>query len=99
MRSGIIPWIAPEGTRTRTGEMQPFKKGGFILAIQTEATIIPMGIRGSDKILPPDTWAFHANQKVEIHIGEPVNPKDYANAQELMAAVEKKVKDLVTSPL
>ena len=99
MRSGIIPWIAPEGTRTRTGEIQPFKKGGFVLAIQTEAVIIPMGIRGSGKILPPDTWDFHTKQKVEMHIGEPVDPKDYANAQELMTAVENKIKNLVNNPL
>lgn len=97
MRSGIIPWIAPEGTRTRTGEIQPFKKGGFVLASQTEAIIIPMGIRGSGKILPPDTWDFHTGQKVEIHIGEPVDSKDYVHIQELMAAVENKIKNLAAS--
>lgn len=95
IRSGIIPWIAPEGTRTRTGEMQSFKKGGFVLALQTESIIIPVGIRGSGKILPPDTWDFHLGQKVEIHIGEPINPKDYINVQKMMIAVENKIKSLI----
>ena len=99
MKSGIIPWIAPEGTRTRTGVMQAFKKGGFVLATQTDAIIIPVGIRGSGAILPPDTWDFHLGQKVEIHIGEPINSKDYGNVQELMAKVEEEIKKLAADTL
>lgn len=53
MQSGIIPWIAPEGTRSRHGGLNPFKKGGFMLALQTQATIIPVGIRGAGQVLPP----------------------------------------------
>lgn len=95
MQSGIILWIAPEGTRSRTGELQPFKKGGFVLAWQTTATIIPVGIRGSNKILPPDTWDFYLNEEVEVHVGVPINSKDYSNIQELINAVENQVKSLI----
>lgn len=52
MESGIVLWIAPEGTRSRTGRLGAFKKGGFIMAIEAGATILPVGIRGSEKILP-----------------------------------------------
>ena len=45
--------IAPEGTRSKTGELQPFKKGPFHLALQAKATVVPIVIRGSFDLLPP----------------------------------------------
>lgn len=93
MRSGIVLWMAPEGTRSRHGKLNPFKKGGFLLAMETGATIIPVGIRGSDQILPPGTWHFGLNQKVEIHIGEPIDSTQYtlATRNELIAAVRHSI--------
>lgn len=93
MRSGVIPWIAPEGTRSRHGKLNIFKKGGFMLALQTGATIIPVGIRGSGRILPPDTWQFNPGQAVEIHIGQPVSATDYtvATRNELIKEVRKRI--------
>ena len=77
MKSGIIPWIAPEGTRSRDGKLQEFKKGGFLIAKQTGATIIPVCINGSGQILPPKSTRFGLNQRVEIYIGKPVDVKEY----------------------
>jgi len=78
MEDGIILWIAPEGTRSRTGKLNKFKKGGFMVALQTNAIIIPVGIRGSEKVLPPDTWRSRIGQHVEIHVGEPIDTSGYA---------------------
>ncbi len=97
MESGIIPWIAPEGTRTRSGELLPFKKGGFMIAMQTGATIIPVGIRNSGSILPPDTWEFNLNQHVDIHIGAPIDTTEFSKADrdELMQTVESSIRELL----
>ncbi len=38
--------VFPEGTRSRTGEMQPFKKGGFIMAIKAQVPVVPVAIEG-----------------------------------------------------
>jgi len=98
MSTGIIPWIAPEGTRTRTGLLQPFKKGGFMIAMQTEATIIPVGIRGARSILPPDTFFdFHLHGSVEIHIGRPIDTRTYSSSQrdDLMKDVENAIRQLM----
>ncbi|MBS0358829.1 MAG: 1-acyl-sn-glycerol-3-phosphate acyltransferase, partial [Proteobacteria bacterium] len=73
LESGIRLWIAPEGTRSRNGQLGPFKKGGFVTAIQTKAKIIPIIIKGAANILPPKTWRFHINQTVEVHIGQPID--------------------------
>ena len=46
IRSGSSFLIFPEGTRSRTGEMLPFKKGGFVMAIKAGAPIVPVAISG-----------------------------------------------------
>ncbi len=78
MKSGIVLWIAPEGTRSRTGLLGDFKKGGFMVAIQTGATIIPVGIEDTEKILPPDTWGFCSDQHVHLNIGMPIDASKYS---------------------
>lgn len=92
----VIPWIAPEGTRSRDGKLGVFKKGGFMLALQTNATIIPVGIRGSGKILPPDTFNFNLDEEVEIHIGEPIDTSEYSikTRNELVKRVRDEIKAL-----
>ena len=81
MESGIVLWIAPEGTRSRTGRMGPLKKGGFIMAIESGATIIPVGIQGSETVLKPKTWEFFLRQKVAITIGSPIEASAYTMEQ------------------
>ena len=48
--------IYPEGTRTRTGELGPFKKGPFIMAIESGTPIVPVSVKGSYEIMPPDQF-------------------------------------------
>lgn len=81
MESGIVLWIAPEGTRSKSGKLNVFKKGGFLLARQANATIIPVGIRGVGKVLPPKTLDFNLGEHVEIHIGKPIDTTQYMPAQ------------------
>ena len=50
--SGQSVVIFPEGTRTRDGRLGPFKKGGFHLAIDSGAAIVPVAIKGSREIMP-----------------------------------------------
>jgi 1-acyl-sn-glycerol-3-phosphate acyltransferase len=77
MQSGIVLWIAPEGTRSRSGALGGFKKGGFMVAIQTGAMIVPVGIQNTEKILPPDTLSFNLNQQVRLTLGEPIDASKY----------------------
>ncbi|MEI8054808.1 MAG: lysophospholipid acyltransferase family protein [bacterium] len=78
MLSGIKIWIAPEGGRSRTGKIGAFKRGGFKLAQDAQAIIVPVAIVGSNKILPPDTFDFSLDETVEIHVCKPIDTVDYS---------------------
>lgn len=97
MNSGIVIWLAPEGTRSKDGKLGKFKKGGFITAIQAKATIIPMGIRGAYDILPKKTYQLNINQTAEIHIGQPIDASAYSleSKNELLDKVYQEMKRLV----
>jgi 1-acyl-sn-glycerol-3-phosphate acyltransferase len=71
LRSGNSFLIFPEGTRSKTDEMLPFKRGGFIMAIKAGAPIVPLAIQGGraamrkgSRIIQPVT--------VSIRVGRPI---------------------------
>ncbi len=97
MESGIILWVAPEGTRSKNGKLSPFKKGSFITAIQAQAIIIPIGIRGANNILPARSFNIHLNQEAEIHIGKPIDTSQFSleNKGELIEKTYQAIKELI----
>lgn len=97
MDKGFVIWIAPEGTRSKDGKLQRLKKGGFHLAIEADAQIVPMAIRGASRILPKNTWHFHTGEQVEVHVGAPIDTSDYNIEQrdDLIAKVSEEMKKLL----
>lgn len=73
LASGINVWIAPEGTRSRTGDMGPFKKGGFHTALALGAPIVPTWIFGAGEVIPPDQFKAHYGRTVEVKFGPPIS--------------------------
>ena len=67
--------ILPEGTRTPTGELGTFKKGGFHLAVNTKANILPIVTKGLFKIKPINSWIIKPGL-IEVHIKKPIITKD-----------------------
>ncbi len=71
-REHITVFISPEGTRSRTGDLQPFKRGAFHLAMSSGAPIVPVVIRGAFALWPRQRWGALAGT-VQIRILPPID--------------------------
>jgi len=72
IRDGVSIYLAPEGTRSRTGAIGTLKKGGFHMAIATGTPIVPVAIKGTIEILPRGGRVMQTGKRVEVTIGEPI---------------------------
>jgi 1-acyl-sn-glycerol-3-phosphate acyltransferase len=71
LQAGNSFLIFPEGTRSRTDELLPFKKGGFIMAIKGGAPIVPVAIQGGRAAMRRGSWIIRP-ARVTIKIGQPI---------------------------
>jgi 1-acyl-sn-glycerol-3-phosphate acyltransferase len=72
LRNGNSFLIFPEGTRSRTEELLPFKKGGFVMAIKASAPIVPVAVSGGRAAMRKGSW-FIQPAMVTVRIGEPID--------------------------
>ena len=96
-KSSIV--IFPEGTRSHTNEMLPFKKGAFMLALHTHVDIIPVGISGSRDVMRKGDWRVR-DGRIIVRFGEPIPTAGYneRNREELVALVRSRIQDLLATP-
>ena len=71
--------IFPEGTRTTTGKLQPFKKGGFHMAINTKTPIIPVAVKGGFQYKPKNRWYIKPSV-IDIQVGDAIDVEKYSSA-------------------
>jgi 1-acyl-sn-glycerol-3-phosphate acyltransferase len=74
-RKGASFLLAPEGTRSRDGQLLPFKKGGFYLAIDSGVPVVPVTVRGAFELMPPGSFAIRPGT-IEIFFHKPVPTAD-----------------------
>jgi 1-acyl-sn-glycerol-3-phosphate acyltransferase len=63
--------IFPEGTRSKTEDLLPFKKGGFIMAILAQAPVVPVAVQGGRSAMRKGSWIIRP-ATVSIRVGPPV---------------------------
>ena len=95
LNQGIHIGILPEGTRTLDGKINPLKKGGFHMAINTNTPIIPVGVSGAFDFKPKNRWWMRPGL-VTVNIGDPISINDYTalGVDGLSTKVEKLLKSL-----
>ena len=71
IRSGFSAVVFPEGTRSRTGELLPFKNAPFGLAIAAQVPLVPVYVHNTFEILPKGGFRLHP-RPILIRIGEPI---------------------------
>lgn len=71
VRSGTPILVFPEGTRSGDHHLGPFKKGGFMLALEAGVPLVPVSISGSSPMMPKGRYTF-SRSDVSIVIGDPI---------------------------
>ncbi len=90
LKKGYSLVIFPEGTRSKDGNLLPFKLGGFIIPIKSKKKVVPIAIWGTKNILPKGSvWLRSLEKKIKVYIGEPIstdvfNSKDKEKLSQLV---------------
>jgi len=85
IHSSFSTLIYPEGTRSETGDLLPFKKGGFILAIRSQLPIVPVTIIGAGDVLSKGSFTINQGQ-IKVIISKPISTRNLEvnNKEELI---------------
>lgn len=93
LRHGNVLCIFPEGGRSRDGKLKKFKKGIGILAVELNAPIVPMAIRGAYSMLPVGD-KFLKPARIWVSFGKPILPAGKAY-DELVAELQQKMAEML----
>ena len=97
LKRGEMVLIFPEGTRTRDGEIGPFRPGFTALAARSNAVILPVAIEGAFQVWPR-TKKFPGLGKIRVRYGQPIPHAEIAgrDEREVLAEVERRVRECQT---
>ena len=101
IRNGASVLLFPEGTRTSTGELQPFKRGAFHMAYESGAKVIPVAISGSYEFLPRSKTLPSSNKKIFVSIGAPLEvslqiENDREREMDMMRRSEESIRKMLS---
>jgi 1-acyl-sn-glycerol-3-phosphate acyltransferase len=102
LNTGMSVWLAPEGTRSPSVSMLPFKKGGFHLAQDAGVPILPVAIRGTHQILSRCDARSLSKVSVNVTIMKAIDPSTFPAKAEgralLMDAVRRAIQEGLIEP-
>ena len=97
LRAGNSFLIFPEGTRSRTGALLPFKKGGFIMALKGQAPIVPVAMTGARSAMRKGSPLIYPVQ-VRVRFGTPVETTgfNHEDRDKLIVEVRRQIEEMLT---
>lgn len=90
LQNGVCTVIYPEGTRSLTGEVQPFKRGAFQVALHLGLPVVPLSVTGCYECMPKGAKVINRHP-VHLHIGKPMDLSMYSDENVAIDAVRKAV--------
>jgi 1-acyl-sn-glycerol-3-phosphate acyltransferase len=98
IRNGNSFLIFPEGTRSRTNELLPFKKGGFIMAIEAQSPIVPVAVMGGRAAMRKGSPLIHPVM-LSVRIGEPIDTAGLGiqDRDRVIAAVRERIERMLAA--
>jgi 1-acyl-sn-glycerol-3-phosphate acyltransferase len=93
IQDGMSVVIFPEGSRSPDGSIQPFKKGGFTLAIKSKVPIVPIAISGSRDIMPKDKLTATAGE-IRMFVDHPIETQHCSSKDR--GPLMKKVRETIS---
>ncbi|MGA9753913.1 MAG: lysophospholipid acyltransferase family protein [Desulfobaccales bacterium] len=90
VKGGLSMIIFPEGTRSLSRELLPFKKGVFVMALKAGQPIVPVSISGTRFIQPRETIQVKPGP-IKVVISPPISPTTFRRKEELMVAVRQAI--------
>lgn len=99
MKNGRSFVIAPEGTRSRTGKLGPFKSGGFRLAARAGVPVVPITVTGARDVLPKGGKLIYPGT-IQVRYHEPLETTDIdPQDREAIGALMERVRGAIQSGL
>jgi 1-acyl-sn-glycerol-3-phosphate acyltransferase len=96
LRAGDSFIIAPEGTRARTDELLPFKKGGFVMAIKAQAPVVPVALHGTAEAMPRGRfWVTPGVVRVEVGAPIPTTGLSIGDRDRLMETARERLQAML----
>jgi 1-acyl-sn-glycerol-3-phosphate acyltransferase len=92
-KKGMSALVFAEGTRSKSGEVQPFKRGAFYLASRVGHPIIPVSLSGTGKILPKGKFRINKGD-IQVHFDKPIETSAAISRKEELELMEK-VRDII----
>jgi 1-acyl-sn-glycerol-3-phosphate acyltransferase len=90
LKGGLNILVFPEGTRSRDGRLQAFKKGPFYLAIETGAPVVPVAISGTEKMMRKGSAAITPGV-ARVQVLPVIEPSGFGTREDLLRAVRAEI--------
>ena len=83
--------LFPEGTRTLSGDLQPFKEGAFRLAVDAGVPVIPIAVSGTFETLPKHGWVLRQRMRSLVEVLDPIDPRTCDGVEGLRDATRQAI--------
>lgn len=88
LRAGVSFGVFAEGTRARPGQLLPFKKGGFYMAVEAQVAVVPVAIRNTDKLMGKGTGVARPGA-IEMVVLPPIETKGLRTDEDVKGLTER----------